>query len=83
MGGPKTPQKRAGIPFLDTTWNLVKMKAYIDQIRKWYVTEIFSAALLPTEALKIRARTSQRYASIPSLGAIWNFNYDVIFAVTS
>ena len=38
------------------------MKAYIDQITKWFVTEIFSAASPPTEAPKVRVMTSQRYA---------------------
>ena len=35
-----------------------------------YVTEIFSAGLPPTEALKVRVITSQRYASVPFLGRL-------------
>ena len=44
------------------------MKGYIDQITKWYVTEIFSTALPPTEAPKVRLMTSQKYARVPFLG---------------
>ena len=46
----------------------METKAYIDQITKWYVTEIFSAALPPTEAPKVRVMTSQRYARASFLG---------------
>ena len=42
--------------------------AYVDQITKWYVTETFSAALLPAEASKVRVIMRQRYASVPFLG---------------
>ena len=46
----------------------METKTFIDQITKWHVTEIFSAALAPTEAPKVRVMTSQRYASVPFLG---------------
>ena len=36
-----------------------EMKAYMDQITKWYVTEVFSVALTPTEDPKVRVMTSQ------------------------
>ena len=52
-------KKIACIPFLGTTWNLVETKAYMDQISKWFVTEVFLAALPPTEAPKVRVMTSQ------------------------
>ena len=46
----------------------METNVYMEQITKWYVTEIFSAALAPTEAPKVRVMTSQRYASVPFLG---------------
>ena len=66
--GPMTPQKTASISFLSTTWNLVETKAYIALITKWYVTEIYLAALPPAEAAKVRVMTSQKYASVPFVG---------------
>ena len=43
----------------------METKAYIAQITKWYVKEIFSVALPPTEVPKVRAMTSPRkYASV-------------------
>ena len=51
----------------------METKAYIDRITKWYVTKIFSAALPPTEASKVRVMTSQKYTSVPFLGTTRNF----------
>ena len=48
----------ASVPFLNATWNLVQTKAYVALITKWYVTEIFSAALPPAEAPKVWIITS-------------------------
>ena len=50
----------------------METKAYTDQITKWYVTKIFPAAILPTEAPKVWVITSQRYASVPFLDTTWN-----------
>ena len=38
----------------------MQTKAYIAPITKWYVTEIFSAALPPAEAPKVRVMASQQ-----------------------
>ena len=72
MGPQKLPKKTASLPLLGTTWNLVETKAHIDQITKWYVTEILSAALPLTEAPKVWVVTSQKYASVPFLDTTQN-----------
>ena len=71
--GVQRPRKKRSRIFsigIGTTCNLAETKTYINQITKWYVTEMFSAALPPTEALKVRLITSHRYASVPFLGRL-------------
>ena len=48
----------------------MQTKAYIALITKWYETEIFSAALPPAEAFKVRVMThSKNDVIIQTLGA--------------